>query len=392
MKIFFSAGEPSGDLHSASLMHAMRERCERVQFCGFGGPHMAAAGCDPMLFPLANYPVIGIVPVIAQIGRFLHLASRADRFFRHHRPDAVVLVDYPGFNWWIARRARFHGIPVFYFLPPQVWAWATWRVSKMRRFVDHVLCSLPFEVDWYAERGVRATFTGHPYFDELREHQLDAAFLAEFTSTQESPVIGILPGSRTSEVKRIFPMYLRAAERIARVFPHARFPVACLRPDHLRFVEGCSRSTRLDLKPFVGRTSEIIHASRVCLAKSGSVSLELLYHTKPSTILYQISRSDFAMYRFLRYGLGWMAARYITLVNIMANREIMPEFISCTDVSEPIGRHVQNWLEDPSAHARTVSDLAALKARVAAPGATQRTAEYILRELGVAATPNCAAA
>ena len=382
MKIFFSAGEPSGDVHTASLMHALREQRDGIDFCGFGGHHMEAAGCQ-LLYPLAEHPVIGFLPAIAQVGHFLKLACRADRYFREQRPHAVVLVDYPGFNWWIARRAKAHGIPVFYFLPPQIWAWATWRVSKMRRFVDHVLCSMPFEQSWYHERGVNATFTGHPYFDELRHQRLDADFLAGYTSTPDSPVIGILPGSRTSEVTRIFPMYLRAAERIAHVFPKTRFPVACLRPDHLEFVEQRIAAARpaFDIRPHVGRTAEIIRASHACLSKSGSVSLELLYHTKPSTILYQITRYDYGIYRFLR-GTGVMATKYITLVNLLAGRELFPEFVSCRDVSEPISRHVLTWLQNAAAHAHTVSELTRLKARVAQPGATARTARYILDVLG----------
>ena len=187
VRIFFSAGEPSGDLHTASLIRALRAEHADLELTGFGGPHMQAEGCR-LLFPLAEHPVIGILPVLAQLGRFLNLASQADRYFRHHRPDAVVLVDYPGFNWWIARRAHFHGIPVFYFLPPQIWAWATWRVAKMRRFVDHVLCSLPFEVEWYRQRAVDATFTGHPYFDELREQRLDPQFLSQYVTDRKSVV------------------------------------------------------------------------------------------------------------------------------------------------------------------------------------------------------------
>lgn len=382
MKIFFSAGEPSGDLHSASLIHSLREQYPDLELCGFGGHHMEAAACE-LLYPLAEYPVIGFLPVVAQIGRFLKLASEADRNFRQHRPDAVVLVDNPGFNWWIARRAKFHGIPVFYFLPPQIWAWATWRVSKMRRFVDHVMCSMPFEASWYHDRGVNATFTGHPYFDELRHQQVDTDFLAEYTSTPDAPVVGILPGSRTSEVTRIFPIYLRAAERIAREFPAARFPVACLRPNHLEIVERQIAAARpaFGIRPHIGRTAEIIRTSHVCMSKSGSVSLELLYHTKPSTILYQVTRYDYGFYRFVR-GIGVIAAKYITLVNLLADRELFPEFISCTDVSEPISRHVLNWLGNPVAHAQVVADLTRLKSRVAQPGATERTAHYILDTLG----------
>jgi lipid-A-disaccharide synthase len=390
MNLFFSAGEPSGDLHAASLMHALREQSGDIEFCGFGGSHMQSAGCCPLLFPLADYPVMGLLPVAVQLGRFLRLASEADRFFRHRRPDAVVLVDNPGFNWWIARRAKFHGIPVFYFLPPQIWAWATWRASKMRRFVDHVMCSMPFEADWYHQRGIQATFTGHPYFDELRNHQFDSHFLAEYASQPDAPVIGVLPGSRTAEVKLNLPMYLRAAERIAQAYPKARFPVAFLRQQHVEMMRQYLSNTPIDARPYVGRTGEIIRSSNVCMSKSGSVSLELLYHTKPSTILYQVSRADFAIYRVLR-GTGLMVAPYITLVNILAGSELFPEFISCHDISETLSQSVLRWLDDPQAHANTVAALTHLKSRVAQPGATHRTAQYIMNVLGASAAKRRAA-
>ncbi len=381
MKIFFSAGEPSGDTHTAGLIRALRKQCPGFECYGFGGHHMEEAGCSPLLFPLADHPVIGIPPAIAQLPRYLRLLSLANRYFRDHRPDAVVLVDYPGFNWWVARRAHAHGIPVFYFLAPQIWAWATWRVSKMRRFVDHVLCSLPFEEDWYRQCGVRATYTGHPYFDALRAQELDGDFLTEYSSTPKSPVIGILPGSRTGEVTRNFPVFLRAAERIAEVFPRARFPVACLRTEHLRFVEGQLAGTKLEMRPYVGRTTEIIRASHVCLSKSGSVSLELMFQTKPSTILYRVTRIDYCIYRFLN-AIGVMASPYMTLVNILAGRELLPEYLTCTDVSQPLSQHILHWLQDASAHGRIVAELARLKARLAQPGTTERTARFILEALG----------
>ncbi len=144
MKIFFSVGEPSADLHGANLMRAIQVRRPGVEFVGYGGPLMAAAGCD-LHCDLTALAVMWFLRVLLNLHKFLDLASRADRYFRHQRPDAVVLIDYPGFNWWIAKRAKAHGIPVFYYTPPQIWAWGSWRVKKMRRFVDHVLCSLPFE-------------------------------------------------------------------------------------------------------------------------------------------------------------------------------------------------------------------------------------------------------
>src|SRR5438552_3940444 len=176
MRIFLSAGEPSGDLHGANLIRTLQRLDPSVNCVGFGGERMHEAGCQ-LLYPLSRLAVMWFLRVLANGHVFLSLLSRADRFFQRHRPDAVVLIDYPGFNWWLARRAHFHGIPVFYFVPPQLWGWAGWRIRKMQRWVDEVLCTLPFEESWYRERGVRAHYIGHPYFDELSQQQLDAEFL-----------------------------------------------------------------------------------------------------------------------------------------------------------------------------------------------------------------------
>src|SRR5262249_7138344 len=163
---FLSAGEPSGDLHGANLVRTLRRLRPDIECIGFGGEQMERAGCR-LLYPLCQLAVMWFLRVLLNAHVFVKLLLQADRHFRRQRPDAVVLIDYPGFNWWIARRAHFHGIPVFYFVPPQLWGWAGWRVAKMRRFVDHVLCTLPFERQWYHERGVQAHYVGPPYFDEL---------------------------------------------------------------------------------------------------------------------------------------------------------------------------------------------------------------------------------
>ena len=172
MKIFFSVGEPSGDLHGANLIGELRARQADIEMVGYGGPRMAKAGCE-LHEDLTEFAVMWFLRAILNLHRFWDLVGRADRYFCHQRPDAVILIDYPGFNWWIARRAKKHGIPVFYYGTPQLWAWASWRVRKMRRYVDHVLCKLPFEVQWYQERGCSATYLGHPYFDQLQQEQLD---------------------------------------------------------------------------------------------------------------------------------------------------------------------------------------------------------------------------
>jgi lipid-A-disaccharide synthase len=374
MRIFVSAGEPSGDVHGANLVRELKSRCPGLECVGFGGEQMEAAGAR-LLYPLCRLAVMWFARVLANAPTFLSLLSRADRYFRHYRPDAVVLIDYPGFNWWVARRARFHGIPVFYFVPPQLWAWAGWRIKKMRRFVDHVLCSLPFEEKWYGERRIHAHYVGHPFFDELPRQTLDPAFLAA-QRARGGTIIGLLPGSRTQEIERNLSTLVRAAGAIHRARPDTRFLVACFKPAHEGTIaEYLAQHPGTPIETYVGRTPEIIELSHTCIAVSGSVSLELLWRTKPSVVLYRIGKVD------LRVGKWFMTTPFISLVNLLAEKAIFPEYLTARCEANRIAEHVLTWLNDPATHAALRSDLAALKERVAAPGACGRTVDYILRTL-----------
>jgi lipid-A-disaccharide synthase len=369
MHIFISAGEPSGDLHGGNLISAIRRLQPHARFVGYGGEQMADAGCE-LHFPLSQLAVMGFSRILAHVPTFLQLASRADRYFRHHRPDAVVLIDYPGFNWWIARRAHFHRIPVFYFIPPQLWAWAGWRVRKMRRLVDHALCPLPFEAAWYRERGVNAHFVGHPYFDELSHQRLDQSFL-EQQSAIGGTVIGLLPGSRNQEVERNLPTLIGAAERIHAARPDARFLVASYKESQRQMADTYIAGRALPIATFTGRTPEIIHLSYSCIAVSGSVGLELLYRGKPSVIVYRVSRM------LKRLVEPFVTIRYMSLVNLLADRELFPEFPSVHCEAEAAGNHILRWLDDPQQHEVVLRELAELRQRVVSTGACQRAAEYI---------------
>jgi lipid-A-disaccharide synthase len=387
MRIFISTGEPSGDLHAANLVRALRRRLPEAEFLGFGGPLFAEAGAR-VLFPLVDLAVMWFGRVLINLHKFLALASLADRTFRHHRPDAVVLIDYPGFHWWLAWRAKVRGIPVFYYVPPQIWAWAGWRVKKMRKYVDHVLCSLPFEPAWYHARGVpNAVHVGHPYFDELAERTLDAAFLAEHRA-QGGPIVALLPGSRTQEITRNLPVMLRAASRLAAERPDARFLVACLREKHRSLarsvVEGAGvESLRLELH--AARTPELIRLADVAWAVSGSVGLELMVEGLPTVVLYTIRPFELWVARH------FIKARYISLVNLLAEAEVMPEYLTDHDESANLARWALTWLNDPAARARSSAALRALRDRVARPGASDRAAdriaEVVLKRVKLATYP-----
>jgi lipid-A-disaccharide synthase len=374
MRIFFSAGEPSGDLHGANLIGALRQHSPGLECVGFGGEHMAAAGCS-LLFPLAHLSAMFIIPVLVTAHKFLKLLLQADRYFRQERPDAVVLIDYPGFHWWLARRARAHGIPVFYFVPPQLWAWAGWRVNKMRRYVDHVLCSLPFEEAWYKERGVQAHYLGHPYFDELPRQQLDGNFI-ERQRARGGQIIGLLPGSRTQELTHNLATLMRAAALIHAKLPDSRFLVACYRDMHRAQVEAYLAGHALPfIETWTGRTAEIIHLSEACISVSGSVSLELLYRRKPAVVVYRVN----ALVRKLAR--SFLKIPHISLVNLLAGKELFPEFFTDQCEAQAIGERVLRWLTDQREHQQILSELDELAGKVAESGACERTARYILAAL-----------
>lgn len=394
--IFFSVGEPSGDLHGANLVRELTTRRPNIRCVGYGGPKMADAGCE-LHTDLTQYAVMGIVHVIAHLRRFIGLLGQANHYFKTEPPDAVVLIDYPGFNWWIARKAKANGIPVFYYGTPQLWAWAPWRVKKMQRLVDHVLCKLPFEPEWFQSRGCQATFVGHPYFDELANRKLDLSFVQEL-KRDETSLVTILPGSRDQEVAANLPGFLKAVAHVQSQLPNVRFAIASFSAPQAatakQMIEEANLPDREKLSVHIHRTPELIEAATVCLACSGSVSLELLYHTKPSIILYQTGRLTFRMQDLFR------TARYITLVNLLSTDSIerdrsreydpddpscenvpMPEYLTCEDRSEDIARRLVGLLTDPTARNEIQSRLLQLRDQYGIPGASERAANYILENV-----------
>jgi lipid-A-disaccharide synthase len=378
MRIFISAGEPSGDLHAANLIHSLRAILPDARFDGFGGEKMAAAGAN-LLYPLVNLAIMWFLNVFFNLVTFIRLIFMADRHFREQRPDAVVLVDYPGLHWWIARRAKARGIPVFYFVPPQIWAWAGWRVSKVRKFVDQVLCSLPFEPAWYHARGVaNAVYVGHPYFDELKDRPLDGTFLAKQSALAGSLVV-MLPGSRTQEVTRNLPEMVRAAAKLAEQRPGVRFAVACLHDRHKSLAEGIIKRTMACqptppgtlIEVHAGRTPELIRLARVAWAVSGSVGLELMVEALPTVVLYKIKRFDLWVARW------FIKSKYISLVNLLADAEVFPEYLTWRDVSDELTQWALSWLDDSLARSRATAALVQVRNLVAQPGASDRAALHI---------------
>jgi len=378
MLFFISAGEPSGDLHAANLIKALRQRVPDARFAGFGGARMKEAGAI-LVYPLVDLAVMWFLNVLLNLVTFIRLIFQADRYFREERPDAVVLIDYPGLHWWIARRAKARGIPVFYFVPPQIWAWAGWRVAKVRKFIDRVLCSLPFEPAWYQKRGYHeATYVGHPYFDELADRPLDQDFLTRQRGLG-GKLVAILPGSRTQEVLRNLPDMVRAAITLAKRRRDVRFAVACLHERHKALAEkvisncaGREGVPHLPIEVHAGRTPELIRLARVAWAVSGSVGLELMVEALPSVVLYKVSRFDLWIAR------PFIKAKYISLVNLLADAEVFPEYLTWRDAAVGLVGWASAWLDDSAPRAEAVASLEAVRRAVAQPGASDRAAYEIV--------------
>ncbi|MFO0913417.1 MAG: lipid-A-disaccharide synthase [Pirellulales bacterium] len=388
MRVFFSVGEPSGDVHGANLVRELKRHDASIECLGFGGPRMAEAGCR-LEADLTELAIMGFRRVAEHIGQFWQYLQQADRIFRTHRPDVVVLIDYPGFNWWVADRARRQGIPVVYYGAPQMWAWAPWRIRKMRRLVNRVLCMLPFEETWYRSRGCEATYVGHPFFDETHDRRLDESFLAAQAS--DLPLVTLLPGSRLQEITANLPIFLQVVRHLRDQDVRARFAIAAFNDRHAEVARELLAGTDLPVDVHVGRTPELIRMADCCLACSGSVSLELLSEQKPTVIHYRVGRWMLQLQAWVR------RVKYITLVNLLATADIttsyparlydpdaagaepvpFPEYLTSDDRSADMAAQLRRWLEDPAASHQCRQWLGELRARYGAPGATARAAQAI---------------
>ncbi|TWU56772.1 Glycosyl transferase [Rubripirellula tenax] len=381
--IFFSVGEPSGDQHAGRLIRAIGNHYPGVRTRGFGGAEMKKAGCRIDL-DLTQHAVVGLLEVLPKLRQFFAFADQAEDVFRAGDVDAVVLVDFPGFNWHIAKRAKKYGIPVYYYCPPQLWAWGGWRTRKMRKSVDHVLAVLPVEENYFSAAGIPSTYVGHPFFDAVQNATLDAPTVDQLRakSRRGEILVAVLPGSRNHEVHRNWPMMLESIRRLAVKHPDAKFLVAAYRDSQCLWCRDQMTPADADLpiEFFVDRTSEVIEVARCAMMVSGSVSLELMARRTPATVVYRVGRFLYTVGRLL------VKTRSLTLPNLMGDRAVFPEMVSVGS-EEPaiefLTASVDAMIGDEfyfQSLLRQLDDLRAVHARA---GASERAAQWIGGSLGL---------
>jgi lipid-A-disaccharide synthase len=374
--LFIVAAESSGDLHGATLARALRERAPDLGLFAFGGSHMAQAGVE-VAHDLTPHAAVGISEALRSIGAFRRGLREAVRLLDHRRPDAVVLIDSPELNLRLARHAHARGIPVVYYISPQVWAWRPWRVKTIRRCVTRLLVILPFEPAFYARHGVEATFVGHPLIDVLRDYRHDRRWAAGLGLPDDKPIIGLLPGSRRREISRLLPILLEAAHRIHRNLEGVTLAVApapSVPPEQYQTWPGLTPHP-LHLVP--GRTYELMAGADLLLVASGTATLEAGIIGTPMIVTYKLSVLTWLVARALVRGV-----RYASLVNLVAGRELVPELLQGRCTPGHIARQAVSFFRDGGLREMTDALALEVRTRLGEPGAPGRAADQILSLLG----------
>jgi lipid-A-disaccharide synthase len=369
--IVLVAGEASGDLYGAQLARTLRRLCAGVRLSGMGGPAMRAAGVE-LVADASETAVVGLTELWekrrAITGAFrklrLHLAAE--------RPSLFVPIDFPDFNLLLARSARRLAIPICYFISPQVWAWRRGRIHTIRRLVRKILVFFPFEERLYRQAGVDATFIGHPLLDALADVPDRAACRASLQIDQDAGVLGLLPGSRHAELRRLLPLLLESARRVLAARPELQI-VLGLAPSLERApVEAAVRAAGLAVRIVEGRTAEVMRAADLLLAVSGTVTLEAAILGTPLLITYRVGTLTWLIGSFL------VRVRWCGLPNLVAERTVVPELVQAEATPERLAAEALRLLERPADLAAMREALAEVRHRLGAPGATERAAREIL--------------
>jgi lipid-A-disaccharide synthase len=369
--VMISCGEASGDLYAGALARELRRLQPDVRLLGFGGDHLQAAGAD-LVGHYRGLTVTGLVEAI----RVLPLAWRMHRALvaraRIERPDALVLIDFPDFNFPLGRAIRALDVPVVYYICPQMWAWRSGRVRALKALTTKALVIFPFEPAFFRAAGVPVEFVGHPLLDLVSVTVDRVAVLAGAGLDPDAPTVALLPGSRPNEVERILPTLMDATAAIRARVPRVQFLVARAPnlPDRLFTARGAASA--VPIATLTGRSDDVLSASDVVVTASGTATIQTAIHEKPMVIVYRLSP--------LTYHLGRRFVHVDTygMVNLVAGARVAPELIQGAMTAGAVAAETVRLLTDQALADRTRAQLRAVRSRLGEPGASTRVAERVL--------------
>ena len=387
--IFLSSLEHSAEMHCANLVAAINDKMadgavwpgtdgataesEPIHFSGFGGQRLAEAGCelldDTVSKAAMHYKVLG------QLGYYRKLIKQANEFFEQNTVDLVIVCDSPAFNFHIAKAAKKHGIPVLFYVAPQLWAWAPWRIRKLRRCCDKLACILPFEKEWFIKRGVDAEFVSNPLFDET-DIDLQANFKPFTNYDPQSPKIVLLPGSRDAELKTLWPAMLDIAAALKKKHPGAVFTTCAADDDKRAMLEEMVANSSVPVAYKTNKLIDVCSGSDYAIVASGSATLQVAAAGCPMTVMYQSNR-----WMWHLVGRWLIRLRHLSLVNILAGKELVPEFMPYFSSIEPIIERTHGLLSTPSRMSHISQSLIALVEPLTQRRASDAVAKIVLEML-----------
>ena len=373
MKYYFVAGEASGDLHASNLIRSIAKRDASARFRCFGGDMMEAAGAT-LVMHYRELAYMGFWPVLTHLSTILGGASLCFRDISEWKPDAVILVDYPGFNLSIAKKVHRLGVPVYYYIAPKVWAWKSWRINKIRRYVDEMFSILPFEVEYFRRFNYAIRYVGNPTVDEISSyhHEDDRG---PVLADDGRHIIALLAGSRRQEISRNLPVMLEAVNNIDNIRP----VLACAPGIEPEFYDAIPGAT--DVEKVYGNTFGVLDSAHAALVTSGTATLETALFDVPQVVCYKVPA-------------GWAAAifkklfikvRFVSLVNLISFSEIVPELLGNDMNPENVRKRLLPLLSDTLERAMQKENYNQMKTILGPAGAPDRAAEQIISLLNIKA-------
>lgn len=367
------AGDPSGDVHAAKLIRAMREKCPELVFCGIGATAMKLEGAE-LFADASQLSVVGITEALPKLRLLYRALKDAKSVLKRLRPDLLVLIDFPDFNLHLASTANAIGVPVLYYITPQVWAWRSGRIKKIRNRVDHAAVILPFEEPLLRSNGIPVTFVGHPLLDHcwgpISERRDQEHFV-------DPPVVGLLPGSRDGEVKRHLPVLLEAAEIIAHRIKPVKFIVSVAASVKKGLAESITGQFRHRLNPEIadGPVQDVFSRCTMVIAASGTVTLEAAIYGIPMIIIYRVSSISYQLGRVL------IRVPHISLANLIAGKPVVPELLQHEASPETIADVACHMLTHTDRLKQMSTELFQVRDALGGPGASQRAASVAVHML-----------
>lgn len=370
IRILLSSGEASGDLYASELLRELRKRLPSIEAFGLGGPRSKAQGAE-LLVDLEEISVIGLVEVVGKIPALRRAMTGLVEEARKRKPDAAILVDFSGFHLRLAKRLHEMGVPILYYVSPQVWAWRRGRIRRIRDLVDEMLVILPFEEAFYREEGVRVRYVGHPLVDLVESARTREKFCSDLGLDPSRPIVLVLPGSRRREIELHVPVLREVVESLSTERPDLQIVMSRAPTVAASWIEAALGETISKVHMLAGGTYDGMKHAAVAVVASGTATVEAALSETPMVVVYRVGRLTYAL------GKPFVRVPYYSMVNLIAGRRLVPELIQKDMTAESIRAQVEALLE-PGAAEEMKRGLREVKARLGGKGASSRAADAVL--------------